>query len=294
MFTRCVFLATFVTLGIGCSGASPIPLDQFCERYSKTLCDAAQRCGCLSDLEATYCPTYLAGQCQTEVVTPAQSGTRAYDSAAAGHCLAGYGAVLSDCSIAGDSAPTACDDMLVGTLAAGQACESDSDCQPGLECHSSVCTVMPGQGEACLDESYCAEDLFCAADGTCQQPRGRGGACPEGGQACADELYCDSVTETCQPPLGAGESCAADSWACGDGLYCADTTQTCTRNPGAGGDCAVSSGECADGTYCDSTDVCQPQQDQGAACTADDECKSDYCANDVCSGGSGDVCGIVG
>ena len=286
------FVLAFAIVLAGCTGSKPIPLDQFCQRYATTLCDAAQRCGCLSDLEAAACPTYMAGQCQTDVVTPVQSGRRSYDEAAAGSCVGDLSSVLGDCSLDGDAMPAACDSMLVGLIAAGQACASDDECQPGLECHTSVCTMMPGQGEACLDNTYCAQDLFCADDGTCQKPRGRGGACPEGGQACAEDLYCDSVTTTCQPPLGAGASCAADSWACGDGLYCAEATSTCTKNPGAGGDCAASSGECADGYYCDASDVCQPQKDEGAACQNGDECKSQYCSQSVCSGGS--ACEFLG
>jgi hypothetical protein len=291
MITRSVFLSAIITLAAACSGSGPIPLEEFCARYAETLCDAAERCGCLSDLEVTYCPTYLAGECQDNVVAPVQSGTRAYDEAAAGHCLGGYRSMLSDCSVEGDSMPEACDTMLVGVIPAGQGCESDSDCQPGLECHSSACTAMPGQGDPCLDSSYCAEDLFCADDGRCEAPRGRGEACPEGGEACADDLYCDSATTTCQPPLGAGASCAADSWACGDGLYCAEATSTCTRYPGSGGDCAASSGQCAEGLYCDATDRCQAQKNAGEACTDDAECKSDDCTNSVCAGAG--TCGFM-
>jgi hypothetical protein len=195
--------------------------------------------------------------------------------------------VLSDCSVDGDQLPDACDQMLVGMIPAGQGCESDGDCQPGLECYQSACTAMPGAGDLCLDEIYCAADLFCAEAGTCQSLRGRGGACPEGGEACADDLYCDSITTTCQPPLDAGDSCAADPWACGEGLYCAETTSSCTRYPGAGGDCAASSGQCADGLYCDGAMKCQPQKGAGEACSdTDEQCLSDTCTNGVCEGGS--------
>jgi hypothetical protein len=287
------FVLASVIVVAGCSGSSPVPLAEFCTRYAETLCDAATRCQCLSEVEAAYCPTYLAGQCQDNVVTPVQSGQRTYDAAAAGHCLAGYRSVLSDCSFEGDQLTDACDQMLVGVIPAGQACESDSDCVPGLECHGAVCTEMPGPGDPCLDASYCAEDLFCADDGTCQQPRGRGGACPEGGEACGEDLYCDSVTTTCQPPLDAGDSCAADPWACGDGLYCSESTTTCTRYPGAGGDCAASNGECADGFYCDGSMKCQPQQGAGEACyDDDDQCLSGTCTDGVCEGGS--TCEFMG
>jgi hypothetical protein len=267
-----------------CSGSGPIPLDKFCAQYAQTLCDAAERCHCLSELEISYCPTFMASQCQDDVVAPVQSGRRAYDAAAAGHCLGGMSSVLSDCSVEGDDLPETCDTMLAGLIPEGQGCESDDECVPGLECHDSACTRMPGRGEACLQEVYCAEDLFCADDGTCSAPRGSGSPCPEGGEACADDLYCDSVTTTCRPPLGAGDSCAADRWACGDDLYCAEATSTCTRYPGAGGDCASSSGECADGLYCDATSRCQPQKDAGEPCADDAECQSDDCTDDVCAG----------
>jgi hypothetical protein len=282
---RSLFLASVVAV-LGCSGAGPIALEDFCAEYAQTLCDAAERCDCLSDLEKTYCPTFLASECQDDVVAPVQSGTRAYDAAAAGHCLAGYRAVLANCAIdENDALPDDCDRMLVGLTPAGQGCESDSDCQPGLACHESACTAMPGAGDACLEQIYCAEDLFCAEAGVCATPRGRGGACPEGGEACADDLYCDSVTETCQPPLGEGDSCAADAWACADGLYCADATSKCARLPGAGGDCGASNGECADHFYCDGDMKCQPQKDAGEACYDNDEqCLSGTCTDGVCEG----------
>jgi hypothetical protein len=84
MIKRLVFLAGCVTLAASCSGSAPIPLEEFCARYAETLCAAAERCQCLSDVEIAYCPTYLAGECQDGVVAPVQSGQRAYDEAWAG------------------------------------------------------------------------------------------------------------------------------------------------------------------------------------------------------------------
>jgi hypothetical protein len=281
------FILASITALAACSGSGPVPLEEFCGRYAETLCHAAQRCDCLSDIEATYCPTFMASQCQDDVVTPVQSGQRAYDAAAAGHCLGGLSNILGDCAVDGDHYPDSCDTMLVGLIPEGQGCESGSECAPPLECHESACTAMPGAGKPCLQEIYCATDLFCADDGTCDSPRGRGAACPEGGEACGDDLYCDSTTTTCQPPLGVGDSCAADSWACGEGLYCSEATTTCTRYPGAGGDCAASSGECADGYYCDATETCAPLKESGAACTDDAECQSDDCTSGACASGTG-------
>lgn len=282
---RSYVLAVAVTVA-GCSGSGPVALEDFCARYAEILCDAAERCDCLSAAEAAYCPTFLAGECEDDVVTPVDSGRRGYDEVAAGECLDSFSSVVRDCSAEGDSLSDACDRMLVGLIPEGQGCEGDDECQPGLECHDSACTEMPGAGETCLQTLYCAEDLFCADDGRCEAPRGSGRPCPEGDEACGDDLYCDSVTSTCQPPLSVGESCAADSWACGEGLYCPETSQLCTKLPGAGGDCEPSSGECAAGLYCDATARCQPLKDAGEACGEDAECLSDECPDGTCAAGS--------
>jgi hypothetical protein len=276
-------LSALITLAAACSGSGPVPLERYCEEYAKVTCAAADHCGCLDDLTRQYCTSFQASECQDDVVAPVQSGTRSYDAAEAGRCLSGLRGVLGDCSVEGDYWPEACDRMLVGLVPAGQACAGDDECVPPLECQSSVCTAMPGDGQPCLEGSYCAADLYCGEDDSCHVPRGRGGACPEGDEACADDLYCDSRTTTCQPMLGSGESCAHASWACGEDLYCSPATSTCKPDPGAGGDCADSSGTCAEGFYCDGAMVCQATKPGGAACADDEECRSYDCADGACS-----------
>ena len=75
MMGRPLVLLAIIVLTAGCSGSSgPVALESFCGRYSELLCEAATKCDCLSQVEATYCPTLLAGQCQDDVVAPVDLG----------------------------------------------------------------------------------------------------------------------------------------------------------------------------------------------------------------------------
>jgi hypothetical protein len=266
-----------------------VPIGDYCDEYAGITCEAAERCGCLEGVPVSFCLAYQADECQGDVIDPVEAGRYAYDALEAGRCLAAMRSMLRDCT--GESLywPDACDDMLVGLVPEGGACDGDSECAGDLECYSDACTRLPREGEACLAGSDCASGHFCGDDVLCHRNRGAGQPCPEGDTACEDDLYCDSRTTTCEPYLGAGESCAHDAYACDDDLYCSPATSTCRPVPGAGGDCADSSGECADGSYCDVDDVCRAQRGGGQPCTEDEQCLSWECADGTCTE---DPCGI--
>jgi hypothetical protein len=282
-------LVTALLLLTGCGGdgvsSAPVPLEAFCQRYAEITCKAADKCGCLTDLTRAYCPSFQLSSCQDDVDDKVSSGKYDYDAAKAGSCLAATAAVISDCSVEGDSLPDSCDQIAVGKVPAGQACSSGSECAPGLDCIDDRCAVLPGTGEACLAEHYCAKGHYCGSDNICHPYVTSGGPCADSASVCAEKLYCDSRSSTCQPYLGAGDGCAHDGAVCGDDLYCSPSSHTCRAYPGKGGDCADSDGVCADGYYCDSTEHCAARQPEGASCSEDWECASDDCTQGQCAAG---------
>jgi len=207
-----------------------------------------------------------------------------------GQCLAGLYSVARDCQVDDfEDYPAACDLMLEGLVAAGQACDGDQECLDGLECYGDVCTDLPGEGQACLDGS-CEEDHFCGVDDLCHGYRASGQPCPEGDYACDNDLYCDTRSDTCAPYVGSGGDCAHDDYACDSDLYCSPASQTCRPYPVGDQSCDDSGGDCADDHYCDAAQLCQAQQGGGAACTEDEQCLSWDCIDNFCEPDSSDSC----
>lgn len=67
---------------------------------------------------------------------------------------------------------------------------------------------------------------------------------------------------------------------CVSGFYCNDGS--CVATVGAGTACSGSS-QCSGGLYCDeTTDICKPQEADGATCSGDDACVNGSCEDDVC------------
>lgn len=105
-----------------------------------------------------------------------------------------------------------------GPLVAGERCEAEAQCGPGL-----LCDRGPDGNDICVD--------VCA-----QVPSAVGGPCGAWGQGCVDGLVC--LAGFCAQPGTLGEPCDANS--CADGLYCADGCQP----------------ELADGEACESPAAC--------------------------------------
>ncbi|MBI2893289.1 MAG: hypothetical protein HYY06_07030 [Deltaproteobacteria bacterium] len=265
--------------------SGPGGIDTYCEEWSDVLCAAAERCDCLDDFGAdrSACLSYVEMECDEEIGEPVESGARAFQSAPAWTCLEGVESILADCSLKGaDLYPDECDEILVGLRGAGDACESDGDCQEGLECPDDTCVRMPLEGDPCLPDDECASDHFCDADGTCREYRGPGGACPEGWE-CDSDLYCDPRSGTCAPYLDAGEGCGHATWACGDDLYCASGSQSCAPYPREGESCA-DAGYCDGDLWCDEESICQRPRGAGDECADGEQCSSYECEDGRCVG----------
>ncbi len=274
----------------GGPGSSPVPFERYCDEYAQMACRVAETCDCLEGYSVALCETFLRSECADEVEQPVNAGRVRYVPAQGGLCLSQQWAVARDCRVDdNEDWPAACDLMLEGLVPAGQPCEEDLECLPGLECYMSVCTALPGEGQACV-QGDCAEDHFCGVDDLCHGYRAAGQPCPEGDYACDDDLYCDSRSDTCAPYLGSGGDCAHASYACDDDLYCSPASQTCRPYPGAGQSCDDSGGDCADDHYCDAAQVCQPQKGDGGSCSEDEQCLSWDCFDSLCEADSEDSC----
>ncbi len=284
-------LALAAAPGCGNEGSGPIAFGDYCDDWSRTVCDFARRCDCLAGGTVEMCRTLMGNQCANDVEAPVDAGTRTFDAAAAGDCLSWYRSILSSCTLGDLEGGDACDRMLVGTHAENDSCDVDDDCLPALECYRGRCARMPLAGEACLDGTTCAADLFCADDERCAAYRTQGQPCPEGDLACADGTYCDARTTTCEPRLRSGEDCRHDNAACADDLYCSIVNGVCQPYPAAGGDCGDSSGACAEGFWCEAVSrVCRALLPDGEACTDDAQCVSDTCTTGTCAPTPQDNC----
>jgi hypothetical protein len=86
--------------------------------------------------------------------------------------------------------------------AAGGACQSNDDCDYGLECGGGaamkVCTARVAAGQACDAMHPCLSTLACKA-GTCGTPDPAGTPCAAGKDTCdtAHGVFCDPITSAC-------------------------------------------------------------------------------------------------
>jgi hypothetical protein len=162
--------------------------------------------------------------------------------------------------------PTACN--FQGTLTAGEACGSGSQCQSGY-CKIGVsdagtgvpCGVCATRGTACSSDNDCASDQLCAG-GQCRTPMTPPGMCNNALQICQRTTVCLGEQEseagvgTCQPPGMAGAPCQ-DSGDCagGNGILCDVAHQKCVAATTAttGQMCGIVSGSlvvCSAGSVC--------------------------------------------
>ena len=161
---------------------------------------------------------------------------------------------------------------------AGGVCQSSSDCADGTYCTNSVCTALKMAGATCTSNSECGYGLGCsgiAAARVCKMLPKLGEACPEG--SCRDEgTYCDA-TMTCKALGLPGDACATGRDC--SSYYTCDATMHCALGPKIGEACATGLRCSQPDTWCDTagTMTCKARQADGAACTANNQCESNFC-----------------
>jgi hypothetical protein len=243
-------------LNRGDAGGPPPTATEFCQEAQAIYIARYMHCygGEAADwpifLGPSPCPT-LAQEIEKQAVT--------YDPTKARACLAGI------------PRQPACDELwpdipciaevLRGTLAEGQRCESSFACSADLvcgspqgatfQCSTKSCQRIPGVGEPC--EFFCQGNASCV-DGTCVANLAAGAPCGAAGSAgCAYGFHCaDSGAQpTCKKLVQDGP--CATSQDCFDHQYCDTARLKCSARVGLGADCSLDPGACESFTACDPT-----------------------------------------
>jgi hypothetical protein len=192
-------------------------------------------------------------------------------------------------------------------------CTIDDDCDTTEYCYKGACLLKLDNGQACTASNQCKSDL-CDDKGTglCVEcitpidcPRGEGVTCSDN-ECCIDTGFIclandDCCTDNCATNGVDSKCCAALEILCSDGTCGSDiggkcgTTDDCCEGicDSAGSrtcvECLVD-GDCDTTEYCD-RNICKPKLLNGEACTGNNECKSDNCAEGICCSSGQINCG---
>jgi hypothetical protein len=235
-------LGAFGTLTLACDVApAPYNVISFCTDASQAMCQVAGMCS----IDLSNCQMYQYQQCLTKAVQSTSPERRVYNADNAHFCIGALQSAYRDgaASIAStqlSSIHDLCERVYAGTSTAGQFCEMDYDCAPGL-----VCAPQTPGGNPTICEPA--------------QPADQGQSCEAPGSQCAADTYCAKQAGgwTCSPCPGSGQQCAAP------GSYCLSTEHcvqgTCIARGGNGAPC-VTSDDCGkDSPYCDPySNTCAP------------------------------------
>ncbi|MBK8255273.1 MAG: hypothetical protein IPK82_21760 [Polyangiaceae bacterium] len=235
-------------------------------------------------------------------------------------CLSGFCADGVCCSAACTGLCQACTATKKGTGADGVCGNINSGTDPDAECFgmfscngAGACSLL-ANGAACTAAGECASG-FCA-DGVCcntacnslcnactgvKKGSGADGTCGNIGTGtdpdaeCAGSLVC-SASATCRSPNGDACTLATDcvSGFCADGVCCSaactGSCQACTamkKGNGTDGVCGnINTGtdpdaECFGAITCNGSGACGLLAN-GATCTNNGECSSNFCVDGVC------------
>lgn len=186
------------------------------------------------------------------------------DQAAFDACIAWLDSVT--CLELEPDEPGPCDDVLVGTVALGELCDSSEQCAGDAYCDQSgggtcgSCAMQKADGAGCDDNEECLNGR-CDDDGVCRGFGAVSDPCLSDND-CAGRLICDADTSECamEPTWMLGSACT-ELFQCGaftGDLYCDTDAGECvafrqvgeTCDPGAGQLCdlfeyeSCQAGEC--------------------------------------------------
>ncbi len=306
-----------LSLAIGCSPRSGIPIDEAPEEIGSAICSFTERCGIstfiavLSAFRPTDCARAFGAQQRDGIFPPLlaalDAGTVVYDAMAAQACVDEIRALACE-SIdfsRTDARTRTCG--FVGLLSDGERCSLDQECSATSACHGppetgtcslASCQHIPQLGEPCTDSCGDEGALLCI-DGTCAAPVPIGGVCSGGVRACVAHSSCSTTTAgesgVCQvlaptPIVGEGASCTAEA-QCDRGLVCVGaslevavcaqrrTDGTCRTTFWSTNDCGGFGETCVAGR-------CVPPPGEGEpcriSCQPDLACSGGFVADGVC------------
>jgi hypothetical protein len=305
-------LVIFLLLAACGDNVPGLPLEELQAATVQARCERLVRCGLLTSTET--CAAYFRAPDERTLQAAIEAGKIRYDGASAPGCLAALAALPCDESAAEARTPIeACERMLRGRLDVGDTCAFDLECGSG-SCDAPPClpdtcctgkclpTRTAAAGAPCTADEQCVRGTFCGGGGTCTPLSGRGQPCRadahcEPGHACIGAsdlqdgacrampllgescpyLRCAEVGARCDAaqrcvPLGLpGAPCTTDP-DCSPFALCGPAG-TCVDVPGLGAPCSI---DCAGEAWC-SQGRCVAPLENGALCTADNQCASQYC-----------------
>jgi hypothetical protein len=293
-----------------------ISATDYAGQEAAAFCDYEVRCGLFAN--QTSCISYGAIYVDPSFSMLVDSGKVTFDGNAAQACLDALSTVPCDqTQMAARVTPSACNDIVTGTVAMSGTCEQNAECQSdacvlpdcgsacctgscgaaqapagsgepcvtracdvGLACSetSQTCVPLGGSGAGCMLTEDCSYGLGCVG-GECATLPAIGDPCPDG--ECADLGAVCNAQATCVMVGLPGAPCATAE-DCSPFAACNGTT--CVALPTVGQPCATA---CSDGSYCTGNDgsgsgTCIAPAGNGAACTRGPQCASHYCGSGGC------------
>jgi hypothetical protein len=223
-----LFLYAIATsaLGVATGGCSSTPnpypdVATFCSEKAKAICQASAICA----VDPNACQASQVVACQKEANAATASGTRKYNSGAAGTCInavrsafgGGSSKVTYSQLVGAGSITDQCERVFSGGAAVGKSCATDYDCSGSLIC----APVLPGStSRVCAGASPVNQGDFCASPGqVCQtsycaiQDSGAAQCAPlaMAGQPCSSTIPCVSgqrcLSGICQAAVGPAQPC---------------------------------------------------------------------------------------
>src|SRR5262245_6534908 len=297
-----------------CGGGGNVKIDDFPDELAAAICERDVRCGFQPDKATCEASTIFEGNDVETTIGAVKAKTLEYSESQAKKCLDSIR--KDDCTFDGFHIASPCDDLFIGTLAAGTACVFDDECADGGECTQTdmacnrntaccagTCAAGPAvaaAGAACGNTggagTVCDDGLYCkdtgGATGMCTAlVATEGAACDTFFDTCADPFYCNitdfmTFTGKCAKPAASGATCVtADLIACEDARdYCDATATTCTRAVGVDAACSDMI-SCVGFATCTAM-KCVANPSVGAACDAQNgpDCLGTLsCTNATCT-----------
>ncbi|HVJ19155.1 MAG TPA: hypothetical protein VM686_27235 [Polyangiaceae bacterium] len=311
--------ASLLALVWACSSApsdsgAPGSAAEFPEAFAERVCGALA--GCCSDAGFDFDPA----DCRQDVAADIRSELAEYDGLAvdfdpqaAEACIQDYSNALCGESAAAEiDVKRNCNLMFRGRLAAGEACREDEECRKEVgqdafcdgrnqDALSGTCVLYTLEMHPQLSEP-CGGTCKGSPDDGCQSALASANDPPDDPSlpTCytSEGLQCsgpEGSSRTCQPLVVIGESCAGNSLSCEEGAFCNLDTRICEAQSTDGPCVDVDViGACADNAICDvllkpdsapgEAGHCTPLKPNGADCTYNNECESQYCGREgVCA-----------
>jgi len=186
----------------GTDHAPPLDQGEFLVTFAQAWCES--RVGCCQaqgfDVDPDRCRTEITAAIASQLTV--EPGVTEFDPQAAGDCVAAMPSWLRCGLEVDEAAPEACDRIVVGKVALGDACREDEDCAPSTKTNFRAFCSPDSTGGA----GVCAER---ASD---EEPAGtaaEGDACRES-SACRRPLFCNGKSARCEARHEDGSPCDVD------------------------------------------------------------------------------------